>query len=90
MISVSDTDLKSLGVLCCSFTGDLPCSSDVRFFRYVGTLTACHVATSLIKVMVALSEERDVAQRQDAAEANKKASKVCGHICLRTVITGFS
>ena len=48
------------------------CSSDVRSFRYVGTLTACHVATSLIKVMWILSEERETAQRQEAAETRKK------------------
>ena len=51
------------------------CSSEMRCFRYVGTLTACHVATSLVRVMLTLSEERETARCQDAAEARKKGGK---------------
>ena len=42
----------------------------------MGTLTACHIATCLIRVMLTLCEERDIAQRQEAAEARKKSDKV--------------
>jgi hypothetical protein len=55
------------------------CSSDIRNFRYVGTLTACHVASCLVKVMVNLAEERGTAQSQEAAEARKKGNKVSTH-----------
>ena len=56
-------------------------SSEMRCFRYVGTLTACHVATSLVRVMLTLSEERETAHRQDAAEARKKGAKASLVLC---------
>lgn len=50
-------------------------SSEIRNFRYVGTLTACRVATCLVKVVATLADERETAQSQEAAEARKKGNK---------------
>ena len=38
-------------------------------------MTACHIATCLIRVMLTLREERDAAQQQEGAEGRKKADK---------------
>ena len=50
-------------------------SSEVRNFRYVGTLTACHVATCLVKTVVNLADERETAKGQEEAERRKKGNK---------------
>ena len=51
------------------------CSSDVRNFRFVGTMTACHIATCLVRTMLTLCEERESAVQQETAEAKKKSDK---------------
>jgi STAG domain len=51
-------------------------SSVVRPFRYVFTLAASQLVTSLVRVIVTLTGARDTAQRQLDAEQKKKASKV--------------
>ena len=53
----------------------LSCSSVVRQFRYASTLTAVQLVTSWLHVMGVLSEARDTAGRQQAAE-KKKGNKV--------------
>ena len=50
----------------------------VRSFRYVATLTAQRVVTSLVTATLLLGEARETAQRQLSAEKAKKGSKVCG------------
>lgn len=52
------------------------CSSDVRCLRYVGTLTASHIASDLVRVIAGLVEERDIADRQHAVETGRKGGKV--------------
>ena len=52
----------------------------VRSFRYVATITAGQVITSLIGATLTLAAARETAQRQMAAEEKKKPGKV-----LRTV-----
>ena len=47
----------------------------VRQFRYASTLTAVQLVTSWLHVMGVLSEARDTAERQQAAE-KKKGNKV--------------
>ena len=51
-------------------------SSVVRSFRYVATLTAQRVVTSLVTATLLLGEARETAQRQLSAEKAKKGSKV--------------
>lgn len=53
------------------------CSSVVRTFRYVATLTAQQIVTSLVGACLLLGEARETAQRQLTAEKAKKGSKVC-------------
>ena len=48
----------------------------VRSFRYVATLTAQRVVTSLVTATLLLGEARETAQRQLSAEKAKKGSKV--------------
>ena len=55
-----------------------PLSSVVRSFRYVATLTAQRVVTSLVTATLLLGEARETAQRQLSAEKAKKGSKVRG------------
>ena len=50
-------------------------SSVVRSFRYVATLTAQQVVTSLVAAQLLLGEARETAQRQLDAEKSKKGSK---------------
>ena len=50
----------------------------VRSFRYVATLTAQRVVTSLVTATLLLGEARETAQRQLSAEKAKKGFKVCG------------
>ncbi len=52
------------------------CSSVVRSFRYVATLTAQQIVTSLVNANLLLGEARETAQRQLSAETAKKGSKV--------------
>ncbi len=52
------------------------CSSVVRNFRYVATLTAQQIVTSLVGACALLGEARETAQRQLTAEKSKKGSKV--------------
>lgn len=51
-------------------------SSVVRSFRYVATLTAQQIVTSLVGASLLLGEVRETAQRQLSAEKAKKGSKV--------------
>ena len=51
-------------------------SSVVRSFRYVATLTAQQIVTSLVGACQLLGEARETAQRQLTAEKAKKGSKV--------------
>ena len=51
-------------------------SSVVRSFRYVATLTAQRIVTSLVTATLLLGEARETAQRQLSAEKAKKGSKV--------------
>ena len=55
------------------------CSSVVRSFRYVATMTAGQVITSLISATLTLAAARETAQRQMAAEERKKPAKVRSH-----------
>ena len=48
----------------------------VRSFRYVATLTAQQIVTSLVSACQLLGEARETAQRQLTAEKAKKGSKV--------------
>jgi hypothetical protein len=50
-------------------------SSVVRSFRYVATLTAQQIVTSLVAAQLLLGEARETAQRQLDAEKSKKGSK---------------
>ena len=60
-------------------------SSVVRSFRYVATLTAQRIVTSLVTATLQLGEARETAQRQLSAEKAKKGSKVrAGTPCSAT------
>ena len=50
-------------------------SSVVRNFRYVATLTAQQIVSSLVAAQLLLGEARETAQRQLDAEKSKKGSK---------------
>jgi cohesin complex subunit SA-1/2 len=50
------------------------CSSVVRNFRALATLTAGQLVTSWVRAMITLTEARDTAQRQLDAE-QRKATK---------------
>ena len=47
------------------------CSSVVRNFRALATLTAGQLVTSWVRAMITLTEARDTAQRQLDAEQRK-------------------
>lgn len=53
-------------------------TSTIRNFRQVATLTASQLVTSIIHVMLTLTEARETAARQLAAEEKKKGGKVRG------------
>jgi hypothetical protein len=49
----------------------------VRNFRFAGTVTATQVATSLVRMVLALGGARETAAHQLATEDKRKASKAC-------------
>ena len=54
----------------------LCCSSVVRNFRALATLTAGQLVSSWVRAMVTLTEARDTAQRQLDAEQRKTGKQV--------------
>lgn len=52
------------------------CSATVRNFRLVATTAAMQLVTSMIRVIMTLTDARDTAQRQLEAEEKRKGNKV--------------